>query len=215
MIKNLFHVYMFEERGIDTYDKYKETYPVWNKKLDQVIDELRGTDSPYLSQKAPLGSKKPNLLYDHPELKEFKEFIQRLCLNYAMDTKWTALQDNHRYSIELTASWVNILNKGEFQHSHVHPDSQISGVYFHKCEGDEGQLVLYNPVREIRMGNFPENLYTCGGEYPVKLEPNMVICFPSWLEHKTMPNLTDKERITVAFNATIIEVKPEQDMSLF
>ena len=60
-----------------------------------------------------------------------------------------------------------------------------------------------------------ENLYTCGGEYPVKLEPNMVICFPSWLEHKTMPNLTDKERITVAFNATIIEVQPEQDMSLF
>ena len=51
MIKNLFPVSLFEERGIDTYDKYKETYPVWNKKLTKVIDELRDTDSPYISQK--------------------------------------------------------------------------------------------------------------------------------------------------------------------
>ena len=215
MIQNLFHFPIFVERGIDTYDAYKETYPIWNKKLTKVIDELRDTDSPYLSQRAPVGTKQPNILYDNPELNEFKEFIQHVCLMYVMDTKWTALKENRRYGIELTASWVNILNKGQFQHSHVHPNSQISGVYFHKCEGDEGQLVLHNPVREIRMGNFPENLYTCGGEYPVPLEPNMICCFPSWLEHKTMSNLTDKERITIAFNATVIEIKPEQDLSLF
>jgi hypothetical protein len=65
------------------------------------------------------------------------------------------------------------------------------------------------------MGNFPENLYTCGGEYPVPLEPNMICLFPSWLEHKTMSNLTDNERITIAFNASITEITPEQDLSLF
>ena len=215
MIQNLFHFPIFVERGIDTYDAYKETYPIWNKKLTKVIDELRDTDSPYLSQRVPVGTKQPNILYDNPELNEFKEFIQHVCLMYAMDTKWTALKENRRYGIDLTASWVNILNKNQFQHSHVHPNSQISGVYFHKCEGDEGQLVLHNPVREIRMGNFPENLYTCGGEYPVPLEPNMICCFPSWLEHKTMSNLTDNERITIAFNATVIEIPPEQDLSLF
>ena len=215
MIQNLFPVAIFVERGIDTYDRYKETYPVWNKKLTKVIDELRDTDSPYISQRKPVGTRQPNLVCDNPELEEFREFIQSQCLTYAMDTKWTALQENHRYGIQITASWVNIITKGQFQHSHVHPNSQISGVYYHKCEGDEGQLVLHNPVREIRMGNFPENLYTCGGEYPVPLEPNMICCFPSWLEHKTMSNLTDNERITIAFNASITEITPEQDLSLF
>ena len=215
MIQNLFPVAIFVERGIDTYDRYKETYPVWNKKLTKVIDELRDTDSPYISQRKPVGTRQPNLVCDNPELEEFREFIQSQCLTYAMDTKWTALQENHRYGIEITASWVNIITKGQFQHSHVHPNSQISGVYYHKCEGDEGQLVLHNPVREIRMGNFPENLYTCGGEYPVPLEPNMICLFPSWLEHKTMSNLTDNERITIAFNASITEITPEQDLSLF
>jgi len=215
MIQNLFPVAIFVERGIDTYDRYKETYPVWNKKLTKVIDELRDTDSPYISQRKPVGTRQPNLVCDNPELEEFREFIQSQCLTYAMDTKWTALQENHRYGIQITASWVNIITKGQFQHSHVHPNSQISGVYYHKCEGDEGQLVLHNPVREIRMGNFPENLYTCGGEYPVPLEPNMICLFPSWLEHKTMSNLTDNERITIAFNASITEITPEQDLSLF
>ena len=85
------------------------------------------------------------------------------------------------------------------------PRSIISGTYYHQCDGDEGNLVLYNPIPYIQYGQFPENIYTCGGELPVQIQKGKLVMFPSWLQHRTDCNKTDKERISIAFNISVKE----------
>jgi uncharacterized protein (TIGR02466 family) len=120
-------------------------------------------------------------------------FVNDVCARY------TGIKD-----LELGNWWININGKGDYNLSHDHQKSIISGSYYVSVPDDNmGDLVL---ERGDNMGFFLTS--------DVKREPTMAnvehcfkraqesvfYLFPSWVKHRVERNESDKERISIAFN---------------
>ena len=97
----------------------------------------------------------------------------------------------------ITGSWVTQTMKNEYAHVHTHGCHDISGVYYFKTNGEDGNLFFKTPVPQVAMSYVFGHLPT-----DVQFQPEVgaIVLFPSWLEHSTRANLTDNERISVSFN---------------
>ncbi len=101
----------------------------------------------------------------------------------------------------LTA-WGVVMQKQGHQVAHVHPGGWVSGVYYVKVpevvakpnQGNQGWIEFGQPPEHLR----------CAAEPEVKLmqpEEGLMILFPSFFYHRTVPFETEDERICIAFDA--------------
>lgn len=135
-----------------------------------------------------------NTWLDQPMLEELKDTFQQ-CL----DVYTTEYQIA---PVMIGTSWMNRVKKGGSVRSHRHEMSVLSGAFY--PEADEGStgLIFKSPLTPYRMNEFAmqESIYNSPQqEFPC--EQGTLILFPSWLEHYTEDNNTDK-RVTVSFNTT-------------
>jgi uncharacterized protein (TIGR02466 family) len=99
------------------------------------------------------------------------------------------------YNLKVFQSWINFSHKGNFQFDHSHTgknDTLVSGTYYYKTNGEDGDIEFSNPVRcEPMFGN-----------RVVKYKPKIgrLILFPAWLIHKVHINKTESVRISISFN---------------
>ena len=105
-----------------------------------------------------------------------------------------------------TWGWGVILRAGNWQGHHVHPNANISGVYYIAAppatlvdDGEDGKISFYDPRPRANM-NALVNQYTRRFVAPV---PGDMVVFPSWLEHSVAPFEGAGERICIAFNAKL------------
>jgi uncharacterized protein (TIGR02466 family) len=102
-------------------------------------------------------------------------------------TKDKAVQKKLEKSI---SGWGVILQRGGYQKKHTHTDAEVSGVVYLKVPKEEenraenGCLMFSGYQKKI-----------------VKPKPGMIVIFPSYLPHETIPYDQDSERICIAFNA--------------
>jgi hypothetical protein len=96
--------------------------------------------------------------------------------------------------------WCVVLRRGGHQVPHIHPEAWLSGVYYaqlpeamREAEGEQGWLSFGEPDRP----------------YPRLLEPRVVrvrpeegllVLFPSYFYHRTIPFETAGTRISIAFD---------------
>jgi len=87
------------------------------------------------------------------------------------------------------SGWGVILNRGGYQKKHTHTDAEVSGVVYLKVpkedeeKAESGCLMFSGYRKKI-----------------VKPKPGMIVIFPSYLPHETIPYDQDSERICIAFN---------------
>ena len=103
-------------------------------------------------------------------------------------------------SVEMSMSWINYQTKEGFVAPHRHQLSVVSGAYYPICDKDSAPLVFDSPILGPKMAE----IHNQATEYTAdKMEfvpqAGMLILFPSWLYHHSLPNKTD-ERITISFN---------------
>ena len=109
----------------------------------------------------------------------------------------------------LVNMWVNINEQNHYNDLHAHPFSTLSGTFYinHDCSKEQGDIIFKHPKNlYIGVDHWPEglvetpNLVTSGA---VNIVPksNMLLIFPSWLEHKVEINLKNDSRISVSFNS--------------
>jgi tetratricopeptide (TPR) repeat protein len=98
-------------------------------------------------------------------------------------------------------AWGVVLSRGGHQFPHTHPSGWVSGVYYVKVPE-----AVHDPARKcegwIEFGR-PDPRYTCVRDPRVKvIEPveGMVLLFPSYLWHATVPFHSGEERISIAFD---------------
>jgi uncharacterized protein (TIGR02466 family) len=103
--------------------------------------------------------------------------------------------------------WANINRRGAFNAPHTHPNSLLSGVVYLKiASADQGVIEFF----DAREGS-PPNHWSCfraleeqtaltRDTHVVTPHEGLVLFFPSWLRHWVRPNLTDEDRVTLAFN---------------
>jgi len=129
-------------------------------------------------------------------LDNLADYIIKHAKNYLLQTKaW--MRDNT--VLELGGSWTNVYDNGDAQEWHNHGDAFISGCYYYKANGINGDIGFKRSCPFMRKGDFPN-----GDEYKTDLyyapKDGVLLLFPSWLDHKVLTNTTDQRRIVIAFD---------------
>lgn len=120
-------------------------------------------------------------------------FVNDVCARY------TGIID-----LELGNFWININGKHDYNISHDHQKSILSGVYYVSVPDDNmGDLVLErgDNMEFFMVGNVPREITMANS--PVCIKPpqeSAFYLFPSWVRHRVERNESDKERISIAFN---------------
>ena len=107
------------------------------------------------------------------------------------------------YDITYKESWYHVTKTNGMHESHIHPGCSWCGIYYLQS-GDlgSGETVFENPVKStyIDRGNLYLNNMS---QYRVKPQDGLLVIFPSFLSHYQAMYKGTKDRIVVAFNASI------------
>ena len=102
--------------------------------------------------------------------------------------------------------WAVVLEKQGFQVPHIHPSGWLSGVYYVNLPS-----VLDDPGAEqagwIEFGR-PLPRYPVKAEpelITIRPEPGLMLLFPSYFFHRTLPFQSDETRISIAFDVMPFE----------
>lgn len=130
---------------------------------------------------------------------EIKVFLHELSLSEKqfMDRKLT---ENFSYS----GSWSVILKQGGHHKNHFHSEGTFSASYYVTVPdavhcGGQGWLKLGQPELSRWIHLEPD--------YCIKPEAGCLVIFPSYMWHGTNPLLEKSERVTVALDVKVSEVK--------
>jgi len=101
---------------------------------------------------------------------------------------------------ELQTWWANINKYKDVNVTHVHPFSFVSGCVYIKSPDMEAKTVFerpdsmddYLPPSEATEFNIRQ--------YRVPPDEGRIVIFPAWLRHLVEPNMTQEDRISIAFN---------------
>ena len=102
--------------------------------------------------------------------------------------------------VRITA-WGVILDEGAYQVPHIHPSAWLSGVYYVELpptlgaddEGTAGWIEFGRPYWDFRIRAEPETRL-------IEPEEGLMLLFPSYMFHRTLPFSGLGERISIAFD---------------
>ena len=146
-----------------------------------------------LNQSGNLTSNNTNILNEQPFLKLKNEIEKRLNL-YLIEVYGTS--DN--VSLRITQSWVNRNPMPTSHHKHNHSNSIVSGVYYVSDNPSPLYLekIANTPFRLSQSKSTEYNKELVG----IECVKNMLVLFPSDLQHYVKPNLSGEDRYSIAFN---------------
>jgi uncharacterized protein (TIGR02466 family) len=103
--------------------------------------------------------------------------------------------------------WININSTGSYNMPHVHPENLFSGVFYLKTPKSCGNIIFSHPssnhVYHYDEKFIEEWTNINSGKMYQTPEPGKIIIFPSWLLHHVEPNLSQEDRISIAFNTNL------------
>jgi len=189
--------------------------PVWINKInnsESINTELKN----YIykkKEKNPEGTKKSNVNGWHSDefdlknenLKNFISEISKNIESAIKDMDW----DLETQIVKITSMWSIINNKDAFNEKHHHGNSALSAAYYVKAEQNAGNIVFYDP-RQANVFHHPTSKQVNSVNAQVQSvtpKAGTLVLFPSYLEHKVNPNLSNEERIVISFNVALIRKK--------
>jgi uncharacterized protein (TIGR02466 family) len=99
-------------------------------------------------------------------------------------------------------SWATWVKGDGFIDKHIHEESWISGAYYCKTP----DIIANSKKHEgyFQYGCIPNDIRYEIDKYEgyIKPEEGMLVIFPSYLYHQTIPHNTDEDRISIAFDLT-------------
>jgi len=101
--------------------------------------------------------------------------------------------------INITESWINFSNKGDFQNYHSHTFSDLSGCYYYQSTVQDGDIKFKSTSSAHVSSSILLNKHVSHKPLQGKL-----LLFPSFLEHAVMINNTNNTRISISFNIKFI-----------
>tara|TARA_R100000963_G_C4630519_1_gene95749 strand:- start:150 stop:770 length:621 start_codon:yes stop_codon:yes gene_type:complete len=108
------------------------------------------------------------------------------------------------YEVEITSMWGNIQRPGASLHRHSHHNSIFAGsIYINEIDSVDGEFPSIQFARPWKTQFNPsiteDNVYNFSEAW-VTIKKDLTVIFPAWLEHQVKRNLTDKDRLSIAFN---------------
>tara|TARA_B100001094_G_scaffold309520_1_gene343248 strand:- start:1183 stop:1866 length:684 start_codon:yes stop_codon:yes gene_type:complete len=122
----------------------------------------------------------------------FLEFLKKSVKDYLGSLQYTTPME---YIID--SSWITKTTKGRSAVQHTHGSTDVSGVYYIKTNGQDGNLCFEDP-NQVLVSNLIMDLVVDQNVAP--LEQGLIILWPGYLSHRTFVNETDHERLSLSFN---------------
>ncbi len=130
-------------------------------------------------------------LYNNPVFSPLCEHVKDVCCR-VFDVK----------GVKFHQMWACINKKHDQNLIHSHSNAfNLSGVFYLQVPKESGDIVFRDP----RPGaiHAPDRIFNYGdSEYFIPFD-NLVIMFPSYLEHFVLPNKNDEDRISMSFDITL------------
>lgn len=140
-----------------------------------------------------------NNVLDNNELKDIKEYIE----THIQEYKQKIISPKYDNTLYITESWINYTNKNQSHHKHSHDNSLVSGVfYFNTIENDAITFYKKKSGLSLSFDTETDNVFN-SLSYKLPVSNNMLILFPSELEHEVDINIQDKTRISLSFNVFV------------
>ena len=190
MIEGIFPTPVYYEMAND--------FEVLNSHIDKVIDKIDFNlnvhrDKPcYISTDFKTHT---NIIKEYRMLHKVEKEIYRHVREYCSELEFDI--ENYKYEME---SWFTKCKKGNSILVHHHAYSDISGVYYYKTNGDDGDFFYEspNPFLGTNMIFHQKNRWCLQWQY--KPQVGKILLFPGWIRHGVIPNKTDNTRISLSFN---------------
>ena len=103
----------------------------------------------------------------------------------------------------MTQSWATVNDKGNSHHQHNHPNTILSCVYY--ARASSGDFVIKTPNSRLQEGFFfsyerkEPNIFNTRAT-DIKVKTGDIVIFPGWVDHQSLPNKSDDERIIIGTN---------------
>ena len=185
------------------------------EKLTELAFEMRNKDKKGVQLTNYGGWQSNDIIKEtHEEFIRLKKEINRHLQIYH-SAIFSGMKFKENITQNLESIWINISEKHHYNEWHVHLHSILSGVYYINHDGSEenGDIVFKHPNGTyINIAHWPPGLVetwdaTSAEILNITPSPNMLLIFPSWLEHKVEMNLKDDTRISLSFNSQVIPEK--------
>ena len=132
------------------------------------------------------------------ETPNFCRFVEQSVISYAQELGMKAM-----IPFAITESWFTKTSKGQHAPIHAHGNSDISGVYYLQTNGNDGALVLKNPMNCTNNNIIMFLNSMKWGEKRMPLKEGLLLLWPAFIEHGTFVNETPEDRISFSFNITL------------
>ena len=190
-------------RALYDYDRLVKTYRIeppegWNSlddyldDLGQALDNIHGPLTHPVGQSLRHGSQTMRALSDYPQAPVRALFA---AVDPSIRRHIAAIgAAGQNYAI--AGAWSVRLNSGGFHINHVHPEGWISSAFYVRTpkdmQGTEGFLKFGEPG--------PPTAPPLKEEHLVKPEPGLLVLFPSYMWHGTVPFASTEKRLSCAFD---------------
>ncbi len=134
-------------------------------------------------------------------IKSFEKLIRRAVENYAANLP---KESSHPFVVNrpkdwFITMWANVIESEGFQVPHIHPSGWLSAVYYVsvpevvRSDGQGGWIEFGEPYQDIAHNVRPETL-------ALRPENGLLLMFPSYFYHRTLPFHSSEQRISIAFD---------------
>jgi uncharacterized protein (TIGR02466 family) len=151
------------------------------------------------------GGWQSNNLSDNTMFKKLIDMIEKKAIK-VHDTVYK--QGTGEY--KLTNIWININHPNSHNACHIHPEADICGNMYVKTPENCGNLYFDDPRLIHRMNeSYNNNIINDRLTYKqVAYTPaaGIILFFPPWIQHGVEPNMSNEDRISIAFNMSYISV---------
>ena len=184
-------------------------------KLTELTLQIQSNDTKGTTQTNRGGWQSNNVVEEpHEELQKLKKEITQHLQVYHSEV-FQGMKFKVNVAQSLANMWVNINEKHHYNEWHIHPFATLSGVYYIKHDGVESGDILFKHPEHPQMAalHWPPEIveaYNAATSGVVNITPksNMLLIFPSWMNHSVEVNLNNDPRISVSFNSVLLpEIK--------
>lgn len=170
-------------------------------RLTHVLEDMHSTARHPIGQSLRNGTQTFNDIFDDSNaiIQELKHWIHEQAIRMTGEHTVNRYHPFLRYvgdKIDFNASWSVNLTQGGFHTSHFHPKGWLSGVFY----VDVPEAIEHGGEGWLQFGRPEISQLPLDPDFVVKPETGLLVLFPSFMWHGTLPFSRGKRRMTVAFD---------------
>ncbi|HSG65556.1 MAG TPA: tetratricopeptide repeat protein [Gammaproteobacteria bacterium] len=178
----------------------------FNRALERMIRGHRSLAHVHTNRATRYGIQTGSLMIDPaPEMRQLERVIDARIRAVQKELRSAGHGDHpwvrHAPTRWFINSWAVILSDQGYQLSHIHPEAWMSGVYYVKTSedgmgpghGEDGWIEFGSPTDQVVAKVTPPTRR-------VEPRPGLMVTFPSYTFHRTLPFSGRGERISIAFD---------------